>query len=220
MDLRDKKKDPNYLFVLERNIKAYMLYTILILGVITILLSISIIVLTPLKETKPYLMFFSTPETNFVRVEPANFNIRSDQQLMKNILAGYVKNREMINRVNDIERYEIIRIQSSKKVWDGFNTLVTQPNSIYTSKNTYRDVKIINVTILSNSVATVDFVTKIFNQTYNLIEAKKYRASIKFEFKPNEDIYSSTIQNPTGFSVVEYTLTDIVNIDNNEENEK
>ncbi|WP_096024810.1 type IV secretion system protein [Campylobacter lanienae] len=220
MDLRDKKKDPNYLFVLERNIKAYMLYTILILGVITILLSISIIVLTPLKETKPYLMFFSTPETNFVRVEPANFNIRSDQQLMKNILAGYVKNREMINRVNDIERYEIIRIQSSKKVWDGFNTLVTQPNSIYTSKNTYRDVKIINVTILSNSVATVDFVTKIFNQTYNLIEAKKYRASIKFEFKPNEDIYSSTIQNPTGFSVVEYTLTDIVNIDNSKENEK
>ncbi|WP_096014713.1 type IV secretion system protein [Campylobacter lanienae] len=220
MDLRDKKKDPNYLFVLERNIKAYMLYTILILGVITILLSISIIVLTPLKETKPYLMFFSTPETNFVRVEPANFNIRSDQQLMKNILAGYVKNREMINRVNDIERYEIIRIQSSKKVWDGFNTLVTQPNSIYTSKNTYRDVKIINVTILSNSVATVDFVTKIFNQTYNLIETKKYRASIKFEFKPNEDIYSSTIQNPTGFSVVEYTLTDIVNIDNSKENEK
>lgn len=220
MDLRDKKKDPNYLFVLERNIKAYMLYTILILGVITILLSISIIVLTPLKETKPYLMFFSTPETNFVRVEPANFNIRSDQQLMKNILAGYVKNREMINRVNDIERYEIIRIQSSKKVWDGFNALVTQPNSIYTSKNTYRDVKIINVTILSNSVATVDFVTKIFNQTYNLIEAKKYRASIKFEFKPNEDIYSSTIQNPTGFSVVEYTLTDIVNIDNSKENEK
>ncbi|MDL0096189.1 type IV secretion system protein [Campylobacter vicugnae] len=213
MDLKDKKKDPNYLFSLERNIKAYMLYIILILGISTILLSISIIVLTPLKETKPYLMFFSTPETNFVRVEPANFNIRSDQQLMKNILAGYVKNREMINRVNDIERYEIIRIQSSKPVWDGFNAIVTQPNSIYTTKNTYRNVKIINVTILNSNVATVDFMAQIFNQSNNLIDTKKYRASIKFEFKPTEDIYSSTIQNPTGFNVVTYALTDIVDIE-------
>ena len=53
MVIKEDKKDKSYLFKLERNIKAYMLYTIIILGVICLTLAGAIITLTPLKETKP-----------------------------------------------------------------------------------------------------------------------------------------------------------------------
>ncbi|XTO85259.1 hypothetical protein J0E88_10965 (plasmid) [Campylobacter coli] len=40
--------------------------------------------------------------------------MRADENLLKSILAGYVKKRETINRVDDSERYEEIRLQSQK----------------------------------------------------------------------------------------------------------
>lgn len=101
MLFKEKKTDPNYLFLLERNLKAYMLYIILILALISTLLALSLVFLMPLKETKPYLVFFSNGESNFVKVTEANYPIRSDESLMKNILSGYVLNRETINRIND-----------------------------------------------------------------------------------------------------------------------
>lgn len=126
MLFKEKKTDPNYLFLLERNLKAYMLYIILILALISTLLALSLVFLMPLKETKPYLVFFSNGESNFVKVTEANYPIRSDESLMKNILSGYVLNRETINRINDEERYEITRIQSDLNVWKAFQSLVTQ----------------------------------------------------------------------------------------------
>ena len=158
MFFKEKKTDPNYLFLLERNLKAYMLYIILILALISTLLALALVFLMPLKETKPYLVFFSNGENNFVKVTEANYPIRSDEALMKNILSGYVLNRETINRINDEERYEITRIQSDINVWKAFQNLVTEKNSIYTTKNLYRNIRILNVTLLSKNVATIDFV--------------------------------------------------------------
>ena len=179
MIIKEEKKDKSYLFKLERNIKAYMLYTIIILGVICLTLAGAIITLTPLKETKPYLLFFADGETNFVKINDANMDIRADEALLKSILAGYVKNRELINRINDIERYEIVRIQSKRQVWTAFQNLVKQPNSIYSTPAIYRDIKILNVAILSNKVATIDFYASIKDENENPTPFgnKKYRAS-------------------------------------------
>ena len=204
----DERKDPNYIFKLERNIKAIMLYIIIILAIIIILLTTAILFLTPLKEVKPYLMFFSEPNTNFVRVEQANLNIRAEEALLKNIIAGYVKKRETINRIDDTERYEEIRIQSSKKVWDTFTDLVKNKNSIYTTRNLYRNIEIINTSILSKNIATIDFVATITREREK--ESKKYRATLNYDFEEIEITYDSLPKNPTGFIIKEYSITDII----------
>ncbi|WP_273212092.1 type IV secretion system protein [Helicobacter rodentium] len=209
MFFKEKKTDPNYLFLLERNLKAYMLYIILILALISTLLALSLIFLMPLKETKPYLVFFSNGENNFVKVTEANYPIRSDEALMKNILSGYVLNRETINRINDEERYEITRIQSDLNVWKAFQSLVTQKNSIYTTKNLYRNIRILNVTLLSKNVATIDFAIEQTNKTRTETQFFNYRASLEFDFAPKVDTYNTTIKNPTGFIVKNYALTAI-----------
>lgn len=205
----DLRKDPNYIFSLERNVRQYMFVLLLGLFLIVFILVIAIAMLIPLKEKQPYLVFFSDPQTNFVRVEPANYDIRADEALLKSIIASYVKRRETINRVDDIERYEQTRIQSNSAVWRVFNALVTQKNSIYTTRGIYRDIKIINTSILSNSVATVDFTAEIMSEATAEKSYKRYRATLSYEFVKQEINFDSLPENPTGFMVNEYALTEV-----------
>lgn len=214
--IQETKKDKNYVFMLERNIKAYMFWTILILGIVSISLAVAIAMLTPLKEKKPYLLFFADGQTNFVKVAEANLDVRADEALLKSILAGYVKNREMINRINDIERYQIVRIQSKRAVWSAFENLVKQKNSIYTIPNFYRDIKIINVALLSTKVATIDFFATTYQDdiTQGTTTRKKYRASVEYGFEESMELYNDAIENPTGFKVIKYTISEIIDKEN------
>lgn len=167
----------------------------------------AIIAIAPLKEVKPYLMFFSDGDTNFVKVKPATLDVRSDLALLKSILAGYVKNREKINRIDDIQRYETTRIQSKKEVWVTFQNIVKNPNSIYATSNITREIRIVNVSILQKNIAQVDYVATVNNITKsNKDEITKWRATLEFDFKEVMDTYNSTIKNPTGFQVLKYAV--------------
>ena len=210
MAFDDKKVDPNFIFKMERNIKAYMFYIIIALSAVSVSLSIAIALLTPLKETKPVLLKFSEADSRFVTMSDTNLNVRSDEQLLKSILAGYVKNREMINRIDDIERYNEIRVQSSRQVWEAFQTLVADPSSIYTTKNYYRDIQIINVTLLSQTVATVDFQAIITNPSETEKTYMKYRSAIEYDFENQSGNFKDNMQNPTGFKVSQYKVTQII----------
>lgn len=208
-DDRELKTDPNYIFRVERNIKAIMFLWILILSVIVILLIVGFFILLPLKQKEPYLVFFSNADTNFVRVEQGNYNIRADEALLKSIIATYLLNRETINRIDDIERYEKIRLQSSKEVWEVFETIVKQEGSIYQEKDLYRNVKIINLSILSKNVANIDFITETKNGNSNKTMLKRYRATLQYDFINQELSFDSVPENPSGFIVTGYALTEI-----------
>lgn len=203
------KKDPNHIFALERNIKQYMFVLNIIFACIIILLIILFAVLLPLKQEKPYLIFFSDAQTNFVKVEPANMDIRSDEALLKGIIAGYVLKRETINRIDDIQRYDEVRIQSKPSVWNTFKTLVTQNNSIYSMKGIFREIRIINSSILSKNVATVDFTATVINEATGEKSFKRYRATLNYDFTQQELNFKSLPKNPTGFIVNEYALTEV-----------
>ena len=211
MTFFDEKKDPNFVFAMERNLRQYLFLLNIIFAFIIIALVLLMMALLPLKEKQPYLVFFSEPATNFVRVEPANYDIRGDEALLKGIIAGYVKKRETINRVDDIERYEEVRMQSASKVWNTFNALITQSGSIYSKRSLYREIRIINSSILSENVATVDFVSTIIQEGTGEMkkEFKCYRATIKYDFIKQEINFDSLPSNPTGFIINEYALTEV-----------
>lgn len=201
------KKDANFLFKLERHIKQYMFFWIIAESIIIVLLVCGFIILLPLKQNVPYLVFFSNAESNFVRVEQANLNIRSEEALLKSILASYVQKRETINRIDDESRFEDVREQSSRKVWDTFRRIVTQEDSIYSNKDIYREVRIINLSILSKSVANVDFIT--ITQDIKNKSLKRYRATLKYDFINQAINFQSVPRNPTGFIIQDYALTEI-----------
>ena len=218
MAFEDKKVDPNFIFKTERTIKAYMFYIIIALSVVSISLSVALIFLTPLKETKPVLLKFSEADARFVTIDDTDLNVRNSEELLKSILAGYVKNREMINRIDDIERYNEIRTQSSRQVWEAFQNLVANPNSIYTTKNYFRDIQILNVSLLSSSVATIDFQAEITNTGRTEVSYKKYRSALEYDFITDGNTYADVMKNPTGFIVNKYQVTQI--LDEKVKNEK
>lgn len=203
------KKDPNHIFALERNMKQYLFVLNIIFALIIIILFILFTILLPLKEDKPYLVFFSEAENNFVKVMPANLDVRSDEALLKGIIAGYVLKRETINRVDDAERYEEIRNQSKSNVWTTFEALIKQENSIYSAKGIYRDIKIINSSILDKQVATVDFTATVMHEATAEKSFKRYRATLQYDFTEQELNFDSLPKNPTGFIVNEYALTEV-----------
>lgn len=208
--VNEDRVDPNYIFKMERNIKAYMLYTIIFLSIICTSLAIAIAMLTPLKETKPVLLKFSDADARFVTIDDTNLNVRNNEALLKSILAGYVKNREMINRIDDAERYNEIRTQSSREVWGAFQSLVADPQSIYTTKSYYRNIQIINVSILSKNVATIDFQAEVTNPNRTEISYKKYRSAVEYDFDNTNQTQAETMKNPTGFIVKKYQISEII----------
>lgn len=225
MDFKEQKKDPNFIFKLERNIKAYMLYMIIILGVISTLLAIAIISLAPIKEVRPYLVTFSNSESNFVKIKQANENISSDIGLVKNILASYVINRETINRINDIARMEIVRIQSDRSVWETLENVMKDKNSIYRTQNLYRAVTIHSVNLFKqeeDQVALIAFSIEQTNKARTELKILKYQAAIKYDFEKEEnsqDIYDANDKNPTGFKVKEYALSKVIDQSKKKEEE-
>ena len=78
MTFYDENKDPNFVFRLERNLRQYLFLLNIVFALIIIALVLLLMALLPLKEKQPYLVFFSEPATNFVRVEPANYDIRGE----------------------------------------------------------------------------------------------------------------------------------------------
>lgn len=201
------KRDANVLFKLERHIKQYMFFWIILESIIIALLVLAIIIMLPLKQNVPYLVFFSNAESNFVRVEQANLNIRAEEALLKSILVSYVQKRETINHIDDEHRFEDVREQSSRKVWDTFRRIVTQDDSMYSNKELTREVHIVNLSVLSKEVANVDFITIV--QDAKNKSLKRYRATLKYDFVEQSINFTSVPRNPTGFVVQEYALTEI-----------
>lgn len=80
---KEYKKDANFLFKLERHIKQYMLFWIIIESALIALLVLTIMAMLPLKQNVPYLVFFSNAETNFIPATPGNLDIRSEEALLK-----------------------------------------------------------------------------------------------------------------------------------------
>ncbi|ECL7558316.1 virulence protein [Campylobacter jejuni] len=218
MAIEEEKKDLNFLLKWEQRTRATSIYVILVLFITNIITAISLMLLMPLKTKEPYLLFFSNYDTNFVTIKKANQDLTADENLVKSLLAGYVKNRESINRINDTQRYEETRMQSSVKVWKRFQNLVEMKNSIYTQNNIFRDINIINVSIQTiknqKGIALVDYTANIYNNDKSINEIKKYRATLEFLFQQVNTNDKSVIKNPTGFMINNYNITEIIDIKN------
>lgn len=208
MPMPDHKIDKNWLFKLETNIRKLMFLWICILSVMVICLFIIIIFLFPLKEKEPYLLFFSNADQNFVRVEKANGDYKNQKALIYSLVAAYVQNRETINRINDVARYEDVRLQSSSEVWDQLEKLVMQKGSVYQNNSIKRNIEIINVSLVAKNIAQVDFLTKTYYAN-TLQSTKRRRATLAYLFEDQEITFNNIPKNPTGFKVIGYEITEV-----------
>ena len=207
----DTIQDANTIFAAERKTYDFVLNLNKLLITIIIVLLVLIISLFPLKEKEPYLVGFSNATQNFVHIEKANETITANDALTRSLIGAYIINRETINRFDDSDRYEVVREQSSQKVWKTFENIVSQESSVYGNENLERMVRIANITKVKNGYANAEVQISLFHLG-TLQSQKRYRISLMYRFESLDIDFKSLPKNPTGFQVTEYAVTEIATI--------
>lgn len=218
----EKVNDARSLFLLEKTIHKNIIYVAFFFFITTIICLLLIIALFPLKEKEPYLVGFSDATQNFVNIERADSTITSNEALVRSLIGAYILQRETINHIDDKKRFEIIKAQSSAKVWNNFEAIVAQEKSIYTNKNLMREIEIINIAKWKDGYSNVDIVVRLFNATsgMSLESEKRYRVIVVYRFEKQKITFDNIPINPTGFKVIDYAITQIAVIKELDENKQ
>ncbi len=208
--------DLGSVFRLERKMTQVAFRFVLLGGFVVIALSLAIVLMMPLVRVEPVLIDFANADKHFAIIQRADAKIEQNEALMRALVGSYILNRETINHIDDQERYESVRLQSTSAVFKTFEGLVAGEHSIYTNENIDREVKIINISIYkkgkAQNIAVSDVVVKLFNQGYLSYE-KRYRITLSFTFLEKLKFdYNSMPKNPTGFEVLKYSITEIATI--------
>ncbi|PAF42181.1 VirB8/TrbF family protein [Helicobacter sp. 11S03491-1] len=204
-------QDAGSLFKIERKIGNYLILIAGFFFLISFIEFILILTFFPLKEKEPYLVTFSNDTQNFAIIQKADQSITANEALNRQLLGAYIINREDINRIDDKERSDIIKEQSSPEVWNVFERIIAQEDSIYSNNSLTRVVKIVNIALIKKGYANADVSISLY---YNgiLKSEKRYRIIISYKFKNIEIDYNSLPKNPTGFTVTGYAITEIATI--------
>ncbi|WP_104753556.1 VirB8 family type IV secretion system protein [Helicobacter salomonis] len=215
-NLAIQKLDLNSVFRLERKRTAIAYKLVALLSAISVGLTIALIALLPLKETQPYFVDFANQDKHYAIIQRADASISSNEALVRSLIGTYILNRESINHIDDQQRYEAVRLQSSHKVWEIFESLVASKNSIYTDTNMARDIKIIDIALLKHAQATnvgsAHISAKLFHNG-QLVYEKRYHVTLSYAFLPPPKFdYAPMPQNPTGFQVIQYSVAETSNL--------
>lgn len=212
-------QDAGSIFKMERKIGDYLILIALFFFSISFIEFITIFTLLPLKEKEPYLVTFTNDTQSFAIIQKADQSITANEALNRQLLGAYILSRESINRIDDKQRNEIVREQSSLDVWNMLEKIIAQEDSIYSNENLSRVVRIVNISIIKKGYANADVSISLF---YNgiLKSEKRYRIIISYKFKTLAIDYKSLPKNPTGFTVIGYSITEIATIKDLDENNK
>lgn len=200
-------KEQMSVFILEKKLINIITKIAIVQFVVILALILCILSLFPLKEKEPYLIEVANDRQNFVILEKAGGKLSANDALRISLVNNYVKNRETINHIDDDLRFELVRFQSISRVWQDFENIYKNKNSIYNIENFKRDIQIINTSFLSNQVATVDFLATELND--GRINKKKFRAVLYFIFKDQEISFEDVVKNPVGFFITDYAIQPI-----------
>lgn len=202
-------KERMSVYILEKKLVSIMSNMLIIQFFVILALIICIFSLFPLKEKEPFLVEVANAQKNFVILEKAGGKLTANEALKISLVDNYVKNRETINHIDDDLRYELVRFQSISRVWQDFENLYRNKNSIYNIDSFKRNIEIINTSFISDKVSTIDFVATELKD--GKIKKKKFRAVLYFIFKDQQISYQDVAKNPVGFFVTDYAVQPINN---------
>lgn len=194
---------------LENNFLRWLIRFNVIQFFVIIVLIISIISLFPLKEKVPFLVHYSNAEMNFVSVKKADSTMTEDKVIRLSLVMGYVLNRETKNNIDDKLRHEIVRLQSSLKVWKNFETIVKDKDSFYLKQHYTRKINLLNFNIVpETNIAQIDFLAVVKDKEH-IKDKSNFRAVLEFAFEDKKLKFEDMPKNPTTFKVINYQISKI-----------
>lgn len=186
-----------------------------IMSFISILLTIAIIILMPLKERVPMLLGFNNstgvvnPITSIDRKSLSN--LAAKPQLDKYFINNYIQLREGYTYQTIQKTYEETQIFSSDEVSRDFKEIYSKEDSLDKKLKTgTATVKVLSITlekIGGENLATARIEITERNSK-NEIETKNYIVRLTYEYKPQLGLsLSERMENPLGFFITSYQKT-------------
>ncbi|MBW1615595.1 MAG: hypothetical protein JRJ49_03480 [Deltaproteobacteria bacterium] len=177
-------------------------------AVCILLLSIAIIVITPLKTIEPIYVEFSSSGNNFVKIAKANENIQNNDLLLSYFLRRYVIDRETVDKTTEPIRYQRIGASSTKDLYAQFQAIYgNKETSLYYKKGFKRAVAIIRDNKLAKGIHQIEIETTDTDQ-FNNIKKADWIITIKYKFVEQKNIaFDDRLLNPAGLLIKEYTIT-------------
>lgn len=192
-----------------------ILVAVLVLVTFALIVSVgSILILFNMKEKVPYVVTFNEPTKTFVSIDKINDDFLAKEELIRSLVGAYVEARESIDGVTDKRNRELVRHQSSDKIWRTYENIISQKNSVYLqakedgdgTDGLVRKVEVVNITLENPKTAFVETIEKLYFGGY-LKEEKRYRIILKYKFIKQTILYDSVPKNPLGFQVTTYSKT-------------
>lgn len=185
--------------------------------IVSILLAISIVVLTPLKTAIPYLLRVDQT-TGFVdKLEPYNASkTKVDEAVSRYFLARYVVDRESYDWYTIQSMFDFIKETSNNDVFVSYSNFYKSEFSPLEKlgKNMKMTATINSITFLNETTVQVRFTKTITENSGKSIPSyspTKWLATISFAFDKNITTERQRLINPLGFIVKSYKVDQELN---------
>lgn len=169
-------------------------------------LAVAIYGVLPLKEVRYEFFEFDNATQNFVKLEHANARVQSNAALASMFLRRYVKDREVIDKVTERERYKRVHFMSSDDVWKAFKDTYGKQDGLVQKPGFKRDIEILREQPLAAGVFQVEFRTTDYLEGKSEADRNYWVATMNFDFRDQKVSYEDRLLNPMGLFISNYSI--------------
>ena len=165
--------------------------------------------LFPLKTKEIDVVSYDQASNRWVSVTKSN-KLKGDKLLIQNFLAGYVKDRQTVNHIDDQERFEKIVSFSGEEVKGLYVQEIKDHQKVYSDSKFRREIEIGSSTLIGDKVGEVEFKTKDYHLSadkWEEIGTDSFKATMQFQFVDRKVTVDKAHLNPLGFEIVAYQVT-------------
>lgn len=183
---------------------------------VNFVLLIAISHLTPLNRVDPFLLTFQNKEDQVVHIRPAKKDLSADDYISEAMIRQYILLR--LTMMSDLDEMEFrwgengpLRWMSSDAVYKAFAKQKNKAMLQIKSEGMTREVRILSV-VRNQGIWLVYLNTKDMLPESDEPAEQKWRVQLKIRFfaKGKTKVpYRDRLQNPLGFSVVEYGMESV-----------
>lgn len=190
-------------------------FALIVAMILNVVQAFTLVSLMPLKEIRPFLVQVAEEGTLVAAIQPIQDTFEARDVLTEKLVREYVVNRHEILRSTPVmqQRWSpsgYLGTTTDRQEYNRFREQITPVLEEIQNQDAARRATIISVSaVTAGRVYIVDFRSTSYDQNDNVIDERVYTATLEVEFRPLADLTrEQMLINPTGFTVVHYSLAE------------
>ena len=182
-------------------------------AILVVLVQLFLLVsLFPLKEARPFLVQIAREGSVAASINPIQESFDASDLLTEKLVREYVVNRHEILRSASVMQArwgDYLEVTTEPREYRRFLDNATAAVDEIRTQGAERRVEIVSVSVLRDDVFIVDFRSISYDNRDREVDNRILTATVTAEFRALENLSrEQMLINPTGFTVIDYTLAE------------